>query len=208
MSCLQIAKKELMTNLSAVEFMDYESAALALNHSGSSNPLGEYKYYILIEMSGNQEESMMQEHMLSLLERLEDHYQDGVMCDSEAQKEAIWQIREGISMAASTYGMTFKFDISLESDDFEEIILLTQEKVGHLGGIVLGHGHIGDGNLHLNTVMQGFDDLQTAKKIREALNPFVFDYVREKGGSISAEHGIGQLKTEYLGHSKTQPMIN
>lgn len=58
---------------------------------------------------------MMQEHMLALLERLEDHYQDGVMCDSEAQKEAIWKIREGISMAASTFGMTFKFDISLES---------------------------------------------------------------------------------------------
>lgn len=86
--------------------------------------------------------------------------------------------------------------------------MLTQQRVNHLGGIVLGHGHIGDGNLHLNTVMQGFDDLQTAKKIKEALNPFVFDYVRSKGGSISAEHGIGQLKTEYLGHSKTQPMIN
>jgi len=51
--------------------------------------------------------------------------------------------------------------------------------------------------------MKGFDDLDTAKKIRATLQPWVFDYVKEKGGSISAEHGIGLLKTEYLGHSKT-----
>jgi len=101
--------------------------------------------------------------MLELLESLEDHYEDGVMCDSESQKHAIWQIREGISMAASSYGLTFKFDISLESKDFEEIIELTNDKVAKFGGRVLGHGHIGDGNLHLNTVMKGFDDLDTAK---------------------------------------------
>lgn len=72
---------------------------------------------------------------------------------------------------------------------------------------MLGHGHIGDGNLHLNTVMKGFDDLETAKKIRATLQPWVFDYVKAKGGSISAEHGIGLLKTEYLGHSKSPEMI-
>jgi FAD/FMN-containing dehydrogenase len=75
-------------------------------------------------------------------------------------------------MAASGYGLVgnyfnninlylkaFKFDISIQSKDFLDIIEKTQEKVGHLGGRVLGHGHIADGNLHLNTVMKGFDDL-------------------------------------------------
>ena len=95
-----------MTTLSAVEFMDWESAAIAMEHNDLENPFDEkYKWYILIEMSGNQEEELMQEQMLELLEKLEDHYEDGVMCDSEAQKEAIWHIREGISMAASSYGM-------------------------------------------------------------------------------------------------------
>jgi len=51
-----------MTSLSAVEFMDWESAAIYFEHSGAQNPLSdEYKYYILIEMSGNQEEELMQE---------------------------------------------------------------------------------------------------------------------------------------------------
>lgn len=111
-------------------------------------------------------------------------------------------------MAASGYGLTFKFDISLDSKDFNDIIEKTNERVSHLGGRVLGHGHIGDGNLHLNTAMKGFDDLENAKKIKEALQPFVFDYVKEKGGSISAEHGIGLLKTDYLGHSKSPELID
>lgn len=55
--------------------------------------------------------------------------------------------------------------------------------------------------------MKGYDDLETAKQIKAALQPFVFDYVREKGGSISAEHGVGLLKTDYLGHSKSPEMI-
>jgi FAD/FMN-containing dehydrogenase len=111
-------------------------------------------------------------------------------------------------MAASNYGLAFKFDISLESKDFEEIIDLTTERVGQYGGRVLGHGHIADGNLHLNTVMKGFDDLETAKKIKASLQPFVFDYIKDKGGSISAEHGVGLLKTDYLGHSKSKEMID
>lgn len=124
MKCLQTAKLRLDTNLSAVEFMDYDSCKIALDHSGKENPLpGRYEYYILIEMSGNQEEELMQEEMLGLLEDLDGHFEDGVMCDSETQKEAIWGIREGISMAASSYGLTFKFDISLDSKDFEDIIL-------------------------------------------------------------------------------------
>jgi len=50
--------------------------------------------------------------------------------------------------------------------------------VKEFGGRVLGHGHIADGNLHLNTVMKGFDDMDTAKGIKKALQPFVFDFVR------------------------------
>lgn len=77
-----------MTNLSAVEFMDWESASIAMDYLDTENPLSdEYKFYILIEMAGNSEEELMQEQMLELLEKLEDYYEDGVMCDSETQKE-------------------------------------------------------------------------------------------------------------------------
>lgn len=82
--CLKIAKRELMTSLSAVEFMDWESASIAMDYLDIENPLSdEYKYYILIESSGNTQEDLMQEQVLELLEKLEEHYEDGVLCDSE-----------------------------------------------------------------------------------------------------------------------------
>ena len=110
LQCLKIAKRELMTSLSAVEFMDWESASIAMDYLDVENPLSdEYKFYILIESSGNTQEELMQEQMLELLEKLEEHYEDGVMCDSETQKDAIWHIREGISMAASGYGLVSCF---------------------------------------------------------------------------------------------------
>ena len=81
---MHIAKLELMSSLSAVEFMDWESASIAMDYLGIENPLeDEYKFYILIESTGNSQEEIMQEQMLELLEKLEDHYEDGVMCDSE-----------------------------------------------------------------------------------------------------------------------------
>ena len=90
-----------MTSLSAVEFMDWESTKIALDYLQIENPLDdEYKFYILIEMSGNSQEELMQEQMLELLESLEDHYDDGVMCDSETQKDQIWHIRDGIQEPA------------------------------------------------------------------------------------------------------------
>ena len=60
LKCLQISKKELMTSLSAVEFMDWESTKIALDYLQIENPLDdEYKFYILIEMSGNSQEELM-----------------------------------------------------------------------------------------------------------------------------------------------------
>jgi FAD/FMN-containing dehydrogenase len=86
------------------------------------------------------------------------------------------------------------------------LVETTQERVGH-DGLVIGHGHIGDGNLHLNCCMKGFDNMDLAKKVQSRLQPFVFDYIKEKRGSVSAEHGIGLQKTSFLGHTKSPEMI-
>jgi FAD/FMN-containing dehydrogenase len=56
---------------------------------------------------------------------------------------------------------------------------------------MIGHGHIGDGNLHLNCTIKGFDDKDLLKRLQDKLEPYVFEYIRDKKGSISAEHGIG-----------------
>lgn len=67
---------------------------------------------------------------------------------------------------------------------------------------VFGYGHIGDGNLHLNVTCTEFND-----EIYKKIEPFVYEYTANVNGSISAEHGIGFLKTKYLKYSKNYTSI-
>lgn len=68
---------------------------------------------------------------------------------------------------------------------------------------VAGFGHIGDGNLHLNVIA---DDYR--KDVSDALEPFIYEWIQKQGGSISAEHGIGQMKSKYLKYSKSDNSID
>ena len=70
-----------------------------------------------------------------------------------------------------------------------------------------GHGHVGDGNLHLNVVLPGYEDKSLQERAKAVIEPFVMDYVRRVNGSVSAEHGIGQQKPGFLHYSKSHAMI-
>ena len=66
----------------------------------------------------------------------------------------------------------------------------------------IGYGHIGDGNLHLNVCVREYN-----KEIEKVLEPFVYEWIQEKKGSISAEHGLGFQKKNYIGYSKSDVEI-
>jgi FAD/FMN-containing dehydrogenase len=97
---------ELSDSLSAIEFMDWESVAFSLNYFKIENPFRDtkYKYYLLIEGSSNADEEQHYETMLNLMDKLSESYEDAILCESEAQTEKIWKIREGISMATAHNG--------------------------------------------------------------------------------------------------------
>jgi FAD/FMN-containing dehydrogenase len=67
---------------------------------------------------------------------------------------------------------------------------------------VVGYGHMGDANLHLNIPVRKFD-----KAVEKKLEPFVYEWVQKRNGSISAEHGLGVTKKPYIGYSKSETMI-
>merc|ERR1711939_405669 len=67
---------------------------------------------------------------------------------------------------------------------------------------VVGFGHLGDGNLHLNIAASNY-----TKELKQSLEPFVYEWIEKNGGSISAEHGIGVAKKDYLGYSKDRNSI-
>jgi len=146
--------------------MDWESVEMALNYLDVENPFRDtqYKFYLLIEMSGNQEFDLMETKMIDLFEKLDGKFEDGVLAQDETQLEKLWKIREGISLGTAHHGLTFKYDVSLSSDHFYDLVSQVQERVGS-DGIVLGHGHIGDGNLHLNCCLKGFDNYDLAREV-------------------------------------------
>ena len=128
--------------------------------------------------------------MVEYLENCEGDFEDGVIGENEQQIEKLWAIRETISLGTGSYGYALKFDVSLGSEYFDDLVQATQGLVGEKAKVI-GHGHIGDGNLHLNCTFQGFGDRERVMSIQKEIEPFIFSYIKEKRGSISAEHGVG-----------------
>jgi len=133
---------------------------------------------------------------------------DGVAGHGAAQARKLWRLREDISEAIS--GQTpYKNDISVTVSRLpaflEEIERIVAER--YPGFEIVWFGHIGDGNLHLNILKPA--DLpkdEFLARCRE-VNRWVFEAVQRHQGSISAEHGVGLLKKDYLGYSRSQEEI-
>jgi FAD/FMN-containing dehydrogenase len=131
---------------------------------------------------------------------------DGTLAADVGQQKALWALREGISESLSATGMPHKNDIALPLNklspfcDELEALLAAQYPDWEL----CLFGHIGDGNLHVNIMKP--DALPKGEFLdrTHAVDRDVFALVKKHHGSISAEHGIGLLKREWLGHSRTE----
>jgi len=106
--------------------------------------------------------------------------------------------------------------VSLGSAKFYSLVEETRNQINKSGILsddekkvvkTTGYGHIGDGNLHLNVSVPGYEDPELQQKVEKVLEPFIFEFIKEAQGSVSAEHGIGRQKAKYLAHSKTLEMI-
>ena len=97
--------------------------------------------------------------------------------------------------------------MSLFIDDFYKLVPIIRERVGE-DIKVGGYGHVGDGNIHINVTVTGYENETTAKKVQDLLEPYVLEEVARRKGSISAEHGVGFAKAQYLMLSKSDAMID
>jgi FAD/FMN-containing dehydrogenase len=130
---------------------------------------------------------------------------DGTLASSPQKAKELWSLREDISECLSVKGFVHKNDIALPICALEafisELYALFSERHSDLE--IFLFGHIGDGNLHVNTLksaeMTQEDFIQTCKKADQAL----FELVKKHAGSISAEHGIGLLKKSFLHYSRS-----
>jgi D-lactate dehydrogenase (cytochrome) len=126
--------------------------------------------------------------------------EDAVMAASGAQRDALWRLRETIPEAQGKEGASLKHDISVEPARLPAFIEEGRALLERLapGARLVAYGHLGDGNLHYNLSEPASGDGGALAGRSDAIRRAVHDLVAAHGGSISAEHGIGQLKVGEL----------
>lgn len=121
---------------------------------------------------------------------------DAVVAQSEAQRDELWAVRERIPEANRLIGSVSSHDISIPISRIPEFIQRGSEVVNALGTFRINcFGHLGDGNLHYNVFPPQGRDRSDYDAQRQGVKSAVHDLVEAFGGSVSAEHGIGRLKT-------------
>lgn len=129
--------------------------------------------------------------------------EDGVLAQDMTQVKSMWKIRESISEALTHRGFVYKYDFSLPHNLMYQLVEETKLRLKGIDCIVVGFGHLGDGNVHLNVASK-----EKQEKLVNALEPFVFDWTNERNGSISAEHGLGVMKADKLQQVKSASYIH
>ncbi|MFP6815758.1 MAG: FAD-binding oxidoreductase [Pseudomonadales bacterium] len=133
---------------------------------------------------------------------------DGVLSQSDAQAASLWQLREGISESLSPYA-PYKNDLSVRisamPDFVDEVDALVRESYPDFE--VCWYGHIGDGNLHLNILKPENLSMAEFHDHCDAISPRIYKLIAARDGSISAEHGVGLLKRDYLSYSRSTDEI-
>jgi len=192
---------EARTNsVEGFELVPEDSLQLVLKHvPGSRAPLtGEHRWHALIEATTADPETSINEELQTLLgaalqQRI---IADAVLAASESQAEAFWKIRDSISEAERAEGQTLAHDISVPVADMPRFIVEASAEVERAfpGVIASGFGHLGDGNIHFHVRAASHSAPDWYESEGARITRFVDDLVTAAGGSISAEHGIGQMK--------------
>ena len=210
----QEAKGQLSEILSAFGLMDNGSQGLVQSMSNSKRPLeNEHPFYCLIETSGSNSEHD-NEKLEAFLEHVMENeiVADGVVAQDETQVKSLWHWREGISEASGHFGGVYKYDVSIPLAELYDLVTDARARITEAGLLgdsddfpvvdVVGYGHMGDSNLHLNVAVRRYD-----KKVEKILEPWVFEWIQKREGSISAEHGLGLAKKNFIGYSRSETMI-
>jgi FAD/FMN-containing dehydrogenase len=126
--------------------------------------------------------------------------QDAALAASDAQAEALWRLRESIAEAERQEGRALKHDISVPVASMPAFLESEGPAIerGFPGTRIVAFGHLGDGNIHFNIIAPPDAAADWIDSVGGEITRLVYDRVTAAGGSISAEHGIGQAKREAL----------
>jgi D-lactate dehydrogenase (cytochrome) len=206
LSRARAASGDLVT---ACELVPRFGLQLATTHlRGVSDPFEQpHDWYVLLELATSRPDGGLGDTLESLLGEAFERGEvaDAVIAASLSQRQALWRIREGLPEAQQKEGGCLKHDISVPTSRVPELIRRVSAAVIEAvpGVRPAPYGHIGDGNIHYNISQPAGDPWSAFAPQAERLARVVDDIVADMGGSFSAEHGIGQMKTADLARYKT-----
>ncbi|MEM7053636.1 MAG: FAD-binding oxidoreductase [Pseudomonadota bacterium] len=187
-------------NLSAFEFFDAACVEAVHKQGNETFPLeSDAPFYAVVEF--DDVNGAGQEAALTVFEQLVESEVviDGLMSQSAAQAAELWRWRESISESIAN-DVPYKNDLSVRisavPNFLRDLDALVQKSYPQFR--VLWFGHIGDGNLHMNVLKPEDWAVEDFHAACNQLSPQVFELVRQHEGSLSAEHGVGLLKRDYL----------
>ena len=196
---LVLAQDNLGDTISAFELISGFSIGLVHEHFGLSCPVSAGEWYVLIEAGATI--SGLREAGETVFEKAlgQGCVLDGAIAESVQQASDLWMLRERITESEAKESKSVKHDVSIPIPSIPQFLIdAGQALERHANGTRVNcFGHLGDGNLHYNVLIAGHD----AKDI----NRIVHDVVDRFGGSISAEHGIGQYRVDELALRRSEP---
>jgi len=194
------AKEETGGAVEAFELMGRRGVAFVLkNIPGQREPLeGVHPWYVLIETASGEPgaaEAAMERLLARALE--DDLIQDAAVAQTEAQAHAFWAVRENQSAGQKPEGAAWKHDVSVPVSQIADFIDEATAAVEAFspGVRVVAFGHVGDGNVHYDVLAPEGGDPAAHSARRDDGSRLVHDIVARRSGSISAEHGLGAMKS-------------
>jgi FAD/FMN-containing dehydrogenase len=196
------ARDALGGGLSAFELIGRLPLELVLEHiPGTRDPLDRtYNWYVLLEHApaGDDADARLE----TFLARHHDAglVADGMLAQSEAQREALWRLRHAISEAEKLAGAGIKHDVAVPLSRVAGFIdsASTAALREVPGAAIVAFGHLGDGNIHFNVQQPLAMDRDAFLEHWGAVSRVVHTVAHDFGGSFSAEHGVGSLKRDEL----------
>ena len=202
---LGLAHARLGPGLTGFEVMGQFALSLVDKHYPQQRvPLfRDQPWCVLLENSDSENEAHARQQFEALLEAAIETgcVSDAVVAENIAQARALWHIRESIPLAQAEEGLNIKHDISIPVSRIPDFVAETDALLEReIPGVrLVNFGHLGDGNLHYNVqAPEGSDGPAFLREHEEQVNRLVFDQVARYEGSISAEHGVGELKADKL----------
>jgi len=199
--------------LSAFELMPRIALEFVTRHiDGTRDPLpSPSPWYVLMEATGGKHANLTASFEDGMAAAIEDGLAtDAVVAASQAQAQALWKLRESISESQKREGASIKHDISVPVAAIPDFIAKATPAVLAVmpGARPVSFGHLGDGNLHFNFNSAAAGDDPAFLSQWDEIQQVVHDIVKEFGGSISAEHGIGAMKVAALPRYKSHEELD